>query len=1034
MSNTIDNLIATAQQLVGRVLDDKFKLVACIGIGGSGAVFRADQIALHRTVAVKILNAELASDERLVKRFRAEATSASSLNHPNTVSIIDFGQTPDGLLYLAMEYVSGPTLTQLLQSGAAISVPRALDLTAQILAGIEEAHLAGVVHADLKCDNVIVDQRRAGVDMVKVVDFGIARLANAPRDGEEKSVSGTPEYMAPEVIRGDVPGYASDLYAIGVILFELLTGATPFVAGTTVEILTNHLKLPLPSLSRKRADLQNPNLEQLLSKAMAKQPAHRFADAAEMRAALLEESTRLRTLSTLDACPACGVRSAPTFKFCPECGAPRARVSRAFDVATAIRFDTFKIPFCGRDAELEDLVCHLRAETNANLLVIAGGQGCGKTALLRAAYRRVQSDSLLIYQVGSDPALVETPFFPLRSLLAALLSLPPVCLESDIDREIRAMNLSSRDTPGILQIFGMATDLRELDASVRRSETVVSVRRVIAAAAARANIAIVFEDVDRYDAATQEVIHRLVVPIAGRGNDDLPPIVMTTTPDVATRYTKAPLKLLPLSAEAVAQIVDETLPNLDSALIAKISEGNVSFVQHLLRFASAGGKVDGSIDKEADLIAARLAFLPQTTLEVLQAVAVLGLEGSPAVVAALVESERETSTKGIEEAVRLGLLQNANGDDAALEPSSEVFYASFLVRDIVYASTPADIRRHLHAAAAAMLAKTAASQPAIIGHHFHLAGSGKSAIEFLVKAANQSFDVLDDSGAIRNYQSALLAVRQTLREGDVEDSAATFVEISIRLAELLKNRGELGLAKGTLTEARTWVDRSSLEAIIDQSLASICIVEGDLDGALRLLRRAIGKALGFGAMSLLCELYVDLATCLMRQGSLDNARTELNECLDMVTMGEGITAMDGPQSMWRVLRLQSQLTQTLGDSVLAIRLAEAALLHVTRVQGRLGIARVRAMLASMYERSGMAAKAQGFRDGAIAEMRALGDRRATVELLLAEIPARALMAKGSQSIAQEAQELAAEIGWPEGQRRAQVFTAGVATQTDAKQS
>lgn len=194
----VDQLIATAQKLVGRVLDDKFKLVACIGIGGSGAVFRAEQIALHRTVAVKILNADLATDDRLVKRFRDEATSASSLNHPNTVSIIDFGQTRDGLLYLAMEYVSGPTLTQLLQSGIAIAVPRALDIVAQILAGIEEAHLAGVVHADLKCDNIIVDQRRAGVDMVKVVDFGIARLANAPRDGEERSVCGTP---APQDLR-----------------------------------------------------------------------------------------------------------------------------------------------------------------------------------------------------------------------------------------------------------------------------------------------------------------------------------------------------------------------------------------------------------------------------------------------------------------------------------------------------------------------------------------------------------------------------------------------------------------------------------------------------------------------------------------------------------------------------------------------------------------------------------------------------------------------------------------------------------------
>jgi len=132
------------------VLGDKFKLTACIGIGGSGAVYKADQIALGRTVAVKILNEELSLDARMITRFRGEAMSASRLNHPNCVSIIDYGQAPDGLLYLAMEYVKGPTLTQLLVNENPLDVDRVLDIIAQTLYGIEEAHLAGVVHADLK--------------------------------------------------------------------------------------------------------------------------------------------------------------------------------------------------------------------------------------------------------------------------------------------------------------------------------------------------------------------------------------------------------------------------------------------------------------------------------------------------------------------------------------------------------------------------------------------------------------------------------------------------------------------------------------------------------------------------------------------------------------------------------------------------------------------------------------------------------------------------------------------------------------------
>src|SRR5205085_11116605 len=150
--------VAKSLKLVGRVLGEKFRLTACIGIGGSGAVYKADQIALGRTVAVKLLNEELSSDSKMIRRFREEATNASRLNHPNCVSIIDYGQSTDGLLYLAMEYVKGPTLTQLLVNENPLATERVIDIIMQSLAGIEEAHLGGAVHADFNVDNIILDQ------------------------------------------------------------------------------------------------------------------------------------------------------------------------------------------------------------------------------------------------------------------------------------------------------------------------------------------------------------------------------------------------------------------------------------------------------------------------------------------------------------------------------------------------------------------------------------------------------------------------------------------------------------------------------------------------------------------------------------------------------------------------------------------------------------------------------------------------------------------------------------------------------------
>src|SRR5690349_17288947 len=320
MSSTTSDEIARTQRLIGRVLGDKFRLTACIGIGGTGAVYRADQINLSRTIAVKVLNEDLASDTRLVKRFRDEATAASRLNHPNTVSIIDYGQSPDGLLYLAMEYLRGPTLTQLIAREHPLPIPRVLDIVCQILSGIEEAHLAGVVHADLKSDNIIVDQRRAGTDVVKIVDFGIARLVTAPRDGDDRNICGTPEYMAPEVISGAPPGYAADLYAVGIILYELLTCQTPFFGGTTIEILSRQLRTEPEPLSKRRGELAaNPELDALVKRALAKHPGDRFPSAVDMRLAVMAIAEKLAKVDKVEedvfVCTSCGAKCAPTFRF-----------------------------------------------------------------------------------------------------------------------------------------------------------------------------------------------------------------------------------------------------------------------------------------------------------------------------------------------------------------------------------------------------------------------------------------------------------------------------------------------------------------------------------------------------------------------------------------------------------------------------------------------------------------------------------------------------------------------------------------------
>ena len=408
----------------------------------------------------------------------------------------------------------------------------------QSLSGIEEAHLAGVVHADLKADNIILDQRRAGMDTVKIVDFGIARLVTGVRDPDDRSISGTPEYMAPEVITGAPPSFASDIYAVGIILYELLAYKTPFFAGTTTEILANHLKAAIPTLSARRDQVPR-DLDAIVLKALAKRPADRFASAAEMRAALTRVQLRSSRTPTADKCVSCGTSCAPQFKFCPECGTPRRREAPApipapiAAASTAAPADVLPLPFLGRERELEVVLSHMRRPAGRDPgLLVTGLEGAGRSALLHRAYEKIGDDARVVYQIGPDPSGLAAPFYPVRSLLAAVLQLPPVSSETELREAVLGIGLSERDLPGIAQLFGHPTTLLELEPPVRRREIVRSALRALERAGAAGPVTVVCEDVDRFDAPSIEILRRAMeAPELA-----LPPIAMTSTRAFASHW------------------------------------------------------------------------------------------------------------------------------------------------------------------------------------------------------------------------------------------------------------------------------------------------------------------------------------------------------------------------------------------------------------------------------------------------------------------------------------------------------------------
>ena len=1014
--SSVQDQVSKSLKLVGRVLGDKFKLTACIGIGGSGAVYKAEQLALGRTIAVKILSEDLSADSRMVKRFRDEATSASRLNHPNCVSIIDYGQASDGLLYLAMEYVKGPTLTQLLVNENPLPVDRVIDIVAQSLAGIEEAHLGGVVHADLKADNIILDQRRAGLDIVKIVDFGIARLVTGvARDSEDRSISGTPEYMAPEVISGAPPSFASDIYAVGIILYELLAYKTPFFAGSTTEILANHLKAVPPVLSTRRDSVPK-ELDAIVARALAKHPADRYASALDMRTALLLVRPKVAAVApAADRCATCGAECAPRFKFCAECGAPRGRVSKTFEIASPPPqlADVLPLPFSGRHAEMVQLLAHFRRVPGPSAgLLVMGTEGSGRSSLLRAAYAQLASDGRVIYQVGPDPSGLAAPYYPIRSLLAAILQLPPVSSEVELREAVIGVGLNERDIPGIAQLFGHPTSLLELEPPVRRREMVWSALRALERAAAAGPVAIVCEEIDRFDHPSLEILRRATEV----GELALPPFVMTAQTAFGAQWpaTVPRLEVGALDAVDLASIVDELqaagvrgLPSVQQ--LFETTRAYPGHVEHVVRYLLEGGRAEDTVGSLPDLVAARLSILPKSTMDVLQAAAVLGTEPQ------LDHLRMMMTSAELEPALADAEAHGLLGHD----PSGELVFTSRLVRDVVYDATPADVRRSLHAAAATAV-QALSPDVGLLGHHHDLAGHAADAVRMLRKAGDYAAEQLDDAGAGQYYYRALVAVRQVVHLGD-DDGAAepSFVSMSVKLAEVLRTRGETALARGILAEARDWSSAPYLVAMVDRASAAIALSEGDTDGAIAALRRGVGRAIGSGDMNLVCELYLDLSTALLRGGNSEGANRELVECIDLVTLGEGFSAIDGPESFWRILRAQAQIIDSAGDAYRALRLAEAALLHAQRVKSRLGAARVQQLLAQLCDKAGLGGKAERYRSAAITEMRSLGDRRATAELLLSDMPRAAVVVPGRLSAQMsDAMQLTKEIGWAEGHERA----------------
>lgn len=260
----------------GQKISDRYQIIKSIGEGGMANVYLAYDTILDRNVAVKVLRGDLANDEKFVRRFQREALSASSLSNPNIVEVYDVGED-NGEYYIVMEYVEGKHLKALLKKRGKLTVPEVIDIALQITNGLSVAHDSYIIHRDIKPQNILILEN----GLIKITDFGIAVAMNATQLTQTNSVMGSVHYLPPEQASGKGATLQSDIYSIGILMYELLTGKLPFRGDNAVEIALKHLKEPMPSIRDELPDIPQ-SVENIILRATAKNPKNRYSDAREM--------------------------------------------------------------------------------------------------------------------------------------------------------------------------------------------------------------------------------------------------------------------------------------------------------------------------------------------------------------------------------------------------------------------------------------------------------------------------------------------------------------------------------------------------------------------------------------------------------------------------------------------------------------------------------------------------------------------------------------------------------------------------------
>ncbi|MGF1468033.1 MAG: protein kinase [Sandaracinaceae bacterium] len=930
-----------------------------VGGGGMGRVYRAEQSMLGRTVAVKVIHPHLLGDDQTVARFYNEARAASRMNHPDSVSIIDFGRTEDGILYLVMEYLDGRDLARILSEEGPLPFLRICRVLRHVLSALGEAHALGVVHRDLKPENVIVRKVRRGAEQVKVVDFGLAHIVGTGGTSITTPglVCGTPDYMSPEQGKGETVDGRGDLYSVGVVLFEMLTDRLPFEDDTPTKVVFKHIHDAVPDPRAVAPYRAIPDdLAEVCLRALRKRREDRFQSADEMFEALLAVEQRLESVVTGNqtTCPACGASNPASMRFCGECG---TRLTDRFTIPPSFRsqappdqpgYDLSALtPLVGREPELDRLLeLRQRAQHEPLWVRMVGEGGVGKSRLVAEVAKRVAEYGDIVVAAGPHPSGAPIPYWPVRKLLLSLLDVEAAKLGEIAQNNVVGDAIARAGIGEVLD----PTGLPGRDGEPRSEAVALALAASVRVAAARARsggVTLLVDDFGRCDSLSRRALALAVDRV-----HDVPMFLVSASQprrDVGRSDRSVKMLLRGLEIPDALQMLRD---GRDEAARGPVRRGITPsqhraylplYVDQLRALGYASLDNDGQPERLADAVLQRLERLRVDARRLLQGIAVLGDH--------VVRPQLEHVLPGGD----LGGLDELLSEGLVRVEAEGFSVAHPFIRELVEGSIPAEARKELHSRALAAVGADEAPLEERAEHAWR-AGEPITALLLLERMGDRSLSRGDPEAAVLAFQRGLeLARRELLMTGETSLDRA-IVTFSRKLGDAMDRSGDHAAADGVLREALELAGPGSRELPrMLLALGRVAKGRSRQRDATRFFGQALELAERQGDASLEAEARLALGLLRLENGETLAAAETLKQVLALTEDADDAHAL-----RLRAAMARSDALRALGRSTEAVMQLESARTLAEQAVGQAAQARVLALLGETLNDQGDSVRAAGY--------------------------------------------------------------------------